>query len=194
MKDTNEKEDLNTLLTYCRPILTIALLQWPGLTSAQILTGLGADWDDSLKEWTIYTEDDYEEGELQTRWMVEEDWSDWSIRMGDLDGRIKMKWRDDPSDWELRSGGAIVTARTVFKGDFSEWRISGSGHTITIRTRFRNDASQWNASSDMGSFAMETVYRGDPRDWYIDDEMEGVALEVKVMLVFVVLYSSTIPK
>lgn len=169
------------------------LLQGSTPLGAQAFVGLSADWDQSLKEWTIHTEDDQLEGDLQPRWMVEEDWSDWSIRMGDLEGRIRMKWRDNPNEWELRSGAALVTARTVFNGDFSEWRISGSGHTFNIRTRFRNTADEWTLSSDIGNFYMRTSFQGDPRDWYIEDELEGVALEVRVMLAFAVLYSSAIP-
>lgn len=159
---------------------------------AQVLTGISADWDDSLKEWTIYTEDDHLEGELQTRWMIEEDWSDWSIRLGGLDGRIRMKWKDDRNEWELRSGQILVMARTVFKDDLREWRITSGRHTIHIKTRFGNIADEWDASSELGHFSIRTAYQGDPRDWYIEDELEGVPLEVRVMLVFVAVYSNCI--
>jgi hypothetical protein len=170
--------------------LLLSLLHFGGLLGAQVLTGISADWDDSLKEWTIYTHDDHLEGELQTRWMIEEDWSDWSIRLGGLDGRIKMKWKENPNEWELRSGNILVMARTAFNDDFREWRITSGRHDIRLKTRFGNIADEWDASSDHGRFSIRTAYQGDPRDWHIEDELEGVPLEVRVMLVFVAVYSS----
>jgi len=172
-------------------ILSFFLFSQLNTLGAQELIGISADWDNSLKEWTIYTTDDHLEGELQTRWMIDDDWSDWSIRFGQLDGRIKMKWKDDPNEWEFRSGNITINARTVFKNDFREWRIVGSRHTVNIKTRFGNIFDEWDASNNQGQFYLRTAYQGDPRDWQIEDELETTPLEIKVVLVFIALYTTT---
>ena len=173
--------------------ILILLFQLNSKLGAQLLTGFSAKWDNSLKEWTIYTSDDHLEGELQTRWIIEEDWTDWSVRLGNLDARIKMRWKENPNEWELRSRDMVVSARTQFNNDFREWRITGPQQPINIKTRFRNTADEWETSSDLGTFYLRTAYQGDPRDWYIEDNMEDVALEVKIMMVFLALYSSSLP-
>lgn len=165
--------------------LTATYTSW-----GQYITSVGVRWDNSFKEWIVDTSDG--EGELKTRWMFEEDWSDWSFDIGDLRGRIKMKWKDDPNEWEIRAGNEVISARTIFKNDFREWRIANGRQTIKIKTRFGNNADEW--QSDPGHFYMNTVYQGDARDWYVEDELEGFSLSVRMALLFVVIYSSGVAR
>ena len=173
--------------------LIILLLASFSDLQAQVLTGISADWDDSFKEWTLYTDDQDLEGELKTRWMLNDDWSDWSFRLGEESGRLKIKWKDNPNEWDIRIGNEIITARTVFNNDFREWRIQGNNQNIRIKTRFRNIADEWEIATDTyGYFSIYTSFEGDPRDWYIVDELENVSLGMKMAMVFVALYSSIV--
>lgn len=178
------------------PILAICLFS--ALASqAQYLTGMSTYYDDSFVEWRFYTineDEEEDEGDLKITWQLrQDDWSEWGYRIGDASGTIKMKWKDKPEEWELRGNNAIVTARTVWPGQFTEWRISDGSTSLTLQSRYSNQWNEWQLrNSSIGKFFMYTAYERDPRDWVIEDELdETVSFEVKLMLMFVVMFNST---
>ncbi len=172
--------------------LLIILAFLPLAAQAQYLTGIATRYDDSFVEWNFFSEDE-EEGELKMRWQLQDDWTQWDYRFEDAIGNIEMKWRDNPNEWELRGNNKIVTARTLWNGDFKEWRISNSDFNLTLRTRWNNQLDEWELrDGDHGTFRMLTAWERDPRDWVIEDGLdEEVSFEMKLMLVFLVVFNSS---
>lgn len=157
------------------------------------LFGIGATWDDSYKEWIIYTADEKIEGELSLRWMTKNDWSEWDYRLEEESGSIKQKWDKDPSQWELRGGNEIITMKTKWSRDFTEWRITTGSKTLTLKSKYKTHLQEWEISDKKyGTFEMYTTYEDDPRDWDIIDELdEDISFHTKMAILFVVMYNST---
>lgn len=181
-----------------KKLLPFAVLFFLAIQSqAQYLTGLSSYYDDSFIEWRFYAEDeqgDEDEGELKITWQLREnDFTEWDYRIGDAFGTIKMKWKDNPEEWELRGNNTIIGARTVWPGQFEEWRITDNSTTLTLKSKWSNQWDEWLLrNSNNGNFSMYTNYERDPRDWVIVDELDDkVTFEMKVMLMFVVMFNST---
>lgn len=181
-----------------KKILVLAILSILAMQAqAQYLTGISSYYDDSFTEWRFYSineEEEEDEGELKITWQLREnDWTEWDYRIGDAIGTIKLKWKDNPEEWELRGNNSIVSARTVWPGQFEEWRITDNTTTLTLKSKWSNQWDEWLLrSSNNGNFFMYTSYERDPRDWVIEDELDDkVSFEMKVMLMFVVMFHST---
>lgn len=181
-----------------KKIIALAVLFLLAIQSqAQYLTGISSYYDDSFIEWRFYAENedgDEQTGQLKITWQLREnDWTEWDYRIGDALGTIKMKWRDNPEEWELRGNNTIVSARTVWPGQFEEWRVYDGTTSLTLKSKWTNQWDEWLLrNSNNGSFYMYSSYERDPRDWVIVDELnEKVSFEMKVMLMFVVMFNST---
>lgn len=160
---------------------------------AQILYSIGTQWDDSFKEWTIYTTDEDEEGDLTVRWAAKNDYLVWDYRIGEESGSIQQKWLKNPSFWELRGGNEIVTMQMKWTGDITEWRIKSGNEIFTLSSKYKNNLEEWSIQkTKLGHFQMYTSYEGDPRDWEIVDELaEEISIHIKMAMTFIVLYHST---
>lgn len=172
-------------------ILSLVLL--PILLKAQFLTDASARFDDSFAEWLFYIEGEEDPGELKIRWqMPADDWTQWDYRIGEIFGRIEMKWKGKPDEWEVRGNNRIVTARTVWVNDFREWRILDGDRRLTIKTKWANLWDEWEIrDTRYGNFYMYTNFERDPRDWVIIDEMDReVSFEAKMMMMFIALFNS----
>lgn len=170
-------------------ILFTFIIQW---ASAQYLTGIATEWSDSFAEWNLFTDDDNLEGELEMRWKMQNDLTDWQYRLGDQTGRIKLKWRDNPNEWEIRGDNEIITARTLWNNKFREWRIKSKDTQFTLRCKYGNTIDEWEIrNSSKGSFEIYTNWEGDPRDWIIEDNLdESVSLATKMAMVFIATFHS----
>lgn len=174
------------------PLLLLSIL--PFALKAQYLTGILTQFSDSFVEWRFFVEDEEEEGLLKLTWQLrEDDWTEWDYRIGDEFGNIKMKWRDQPDEWELRGNNKIVTARTIWRDDYREWRITGGDRSLTLKTKWGNLWDEWEVRDTRhGQFIMYTNWERDPRDWVIVDEMdEDIAFEMKMMMMFIVVFNSS---
>lgn len=166
----------------------------PFFLPAQVLTGAATKWNDSFREWSFYTLDEDEEGELRLRWSSGDDWTEWNYSFNDFIGSIRIKWRDNPNEWEIRGNNTIVTARTLWNNDPREWRISGpKGRQFTFKSRYGNQFDDWLITDErFGFFEIYTNWEGDPRDWVIVDELsEEVSLAEKIAMMFIAIYHST---
>lgn len=178
-------------------LLPVLFFVLPFFVKAQYLTAISSRYDDSFIEWRFYAENEAaeeEEGELKIRWQIrEDDWSEWDYRIGEVFGTIKMKWKDNPEEWELRGNNLIVSARTLWPRDFREWRISDGTTSVTLKSKWTNQADEWLLrDTDSGNFSMYTNYERDPRDWVIVDELnDEVSFEMKLMMMFIVVFNST---
>ena len=154
------------------------------------LTGLSATWSDEFHEWTLYGEEEDQEGTLQLRFPARRSYTDWTYQLADQQGRIQPKWPDRRDEWELRSGATIVTARALWRNDPREWRVSDGTYTLTFRTRYGNRWDEWELRDNrLGDFRIYTDYENDPRDWTIEDGLaEELPFGLRIMLTYIALY------
>ena len=173
-----------------RIINTLFCGLFPFFLAAQTLTAIAARWDDNLTEWTIYTDDDEQQGQLELRWG--RDWTEWDYRLGDLIGSMEQRWSEDPTQWEIRGDNEIITARTIWFDNLSEWRITDNDITLTLKPQWGTYANEWVIEEEnYGKFEMYTEYEFDPRDWVIIDELkEDISFNMKMAIVFLVVYHS----
>lgn len=179
--------------------------------SAQRLSSISTRWNDAFVEWDLFTipppdpnvpEDDPapeppEEtiaGELKQRWLnVRDDWSEWDYQLGEEQGVIKVKWKDNPGEWELRSyQGDIITMRTTFPRNFTEWRVTDNNVSLQLKSKYTTQLDEWlvNDATD-GKFYLYTLRPNDPRDWAIDDQLgPRISQSMKLALVFLVIINS----
>ena len=173
--------------------LFILLFLLTTVSYTQVLIGMGTRWNDTFKEWVLYTYDEGDEGELQLSWAFNDDWTSWQYSLLESNGTIKQKWKNNPNEWELRGENFIVTARTVWPDKFTEWRISDGQCTFTIRSRYGNNLEEWESrSEDCGQWRAYTTYEGDPRDWVIESELShDSAFQLSMMAAFITMFHST---
>lgn len=189
---TNSKNShYNFMKNILVPVLFLFL---PFITKGQYLTGIASRYSDSFVEWLFYTEDETAEGELKIRWQFQtDDFTEWDYRIGETFGDIKLKWKGKPDEWELRGNNNIISARTLWNGDFREWRITNNSISLTLKTKWGNQWDEWQLRDDHhGQFTMYTNYESDPRDWIIVDEMDAdISFEMKMMMMFIVVFNSS---
>ncbi len=181
--------------------------------SAQKITTISSKWGDSFVEWEIFTttpdttavsedpdiapEPPEEElaGEMKLRWLnVRDDWSEWDYRIGDEQGIIKQKWKDDITQWELRSfSGNIVTMRTAWGRDPTEWRVTDNTVTLSLKSRYTSQLDEWLVQdATRGKFYIYTLRTGDPRDWAVEDDLdETVTTSMKLAMLFLTTFITT---
>ncbi|MFK8101803.1 MAG: hypothetical protein AB8G15_04745 [Saprospiraceae bacterium] len=170
---------------------TLFLGLFPFLLIGQTLTAIAARWDDNLTEWNIFTDDDDEaQGQLEVRWGREG--REWDYRIDEYIGSIEQRWREDPTQWEMRGDNEIITARTIWFDNLTEWRLTDNDITLTLKPRWGTFANEWVIEEEKyGKFEMYTEYEFDPRDWVIIDELdEDISLNMKMAIVFLVVYHS----
>ena len=174
-------------------IFTLSILLFTLGVQAQLVTGIATYWDDSFKEWQIFTEDEDIQGTLQPRWISRDDWSEWEWELADEQVSIKQAWRNDPTQWQIRSyDGDIVTCRAMWRNDLSKWKITNNSVSITLRPRWANNPNEWIVrEKNYGQFTIYTNRENDPRDWHIQDELsEQITPNMKIALVFLAIYHS----
>lgn len=161
-------------------------------TFAQGLVSIYTAWSDSFREWVIVTDDEDINGELELRFGVNDDWTQWTFQVGETYGQIAPKWTNQLDEWELRSGSQVVTAKAMWRGDATEWRIRpSSGPTYIWQSRYKNQADEWFCDTDYdGYLEMVSTFEGDPREWNIVDELDKPIPE-KIMLLFITLFHTT---
>lgn len=168
------------------------LLGFLPFLSAQRLTAVATQWNDSFAEWIVYTEVEGEEGHLRVRWNSRNDWTQWEYRIGEWTGQIKTKWPQRIDEWETRGENLIIDARAIWRDNLREWRISSpEGHRYKWQSRYANMLEEWVIDNEQyGFFEMYTAFEGDPREWIIVDELEA-SLPERMMLVFLTIINST---
>ena len=169
-----------------------AVLLFPAAhASAQLLSGAGARWSDSFREWVIYAGED--EGDLRLRWQDADKWDEWEYNIAGLSGAIKIKWPNDPGEWEIRSNeGEIVSAKILWNNNFREWRISDNDIQLTLTCRYNSTWDEWEVQGNYGNMDIYSAFTGDPRDWVVIDELDkDVPAAMRIAILFIVLYHSS---
>ena len=154
--------------------------------------GVSTEWDNTFSEWIIFAEDEEDDGKLVMKWPLRQDWSEWEVEFGGIDGELYLRRENDPGLWEGSADNQLITARTVWPGDMSEWIIVQEGIRINLRTRYGNLADEWIVDHPRyGFLRMYTDWEGDPRDWIVEDELsEEIPKLMKLMIIHLVLIQS----
>jgi len=174
-------------------LFLLLALFWPCLSNAQWLTGIGSKWNDSFIEWTLFTEEEELEGDLELRWKRQLDWSIWEYQLGDNYGSIKQSFPNDPSQWVIKGSEESITARTRWVNDLREWRITNNSITLIFKSRWKNDFNEWILDDNrFGEFVVSTEWKDDPREWQIIDELnDAISIDMKMTMVFIAIYHSS---
>jgi len=117
----------------------------------QYLVGLHTVWDDSFREWTVVAAVDDStivEGDMDITWGLENDFTSYDFRLGELSGDIKQVFPKDPKNWQLRLGNELVSIRQTWPSDPREWKVSMGDIQFTIRTRYRDSYDEWQLAND----------------------------------------------
>lgn len=173
-------------------LLLIIFVASYSIASAQILMGIETSWSDDFREWTIFTDDEEEEGNLAMRWQQQMDWTEWDYRIGESTGSIKLKFKNDPSTWEVRGDNEIITMRMKWNNDVNEWVISDGTTKITLKAPYNNNLNDWKITNDKnGAFEYYMEWENDPRTWTIIDELdEEFSLPFKMAIAFIGIFNS----
>ena len=168
----------------------LAIFSWQAY--GQSITGLETKWNDSFREWVIYTEGDSIEGSLDIIWKLNDDWTEWQFELGAFSGQAKLGF-NDPNYWEFRSGNDLVTARTVWSQDFSEWRCTDGTHIIRLRSKYQDLPAIWySEGEEYGYIDIYREYEQDPRVWLVEDHLDPDISELfRIALVFLAVFHST---
>ena len=159
--------------------------------SSQI-TAMSISIEDDYTSWDLYGLEEIPIGRIKLRWPFQSDWTEWDYRIGEINGQIKMRNKNDPNMWELRSGNHILTLKTVYSGDFNQWRITDDSYTLTFKTMYENVYDGWKTSSKMGDYEVYTQWEMDPRDWIIHDKLKDtVDQPFKVAMIFIASFYSS---
>ncbi|MDB4443084.1 MAG: hypothetical protein P8M17_04560 [Saprospiraceae bacterium] len=176
-------------------LLVIIFISYSSIATSQILFGFETRWSDDFREWTIFTDDEEKEGNLNMRWQQQMDWSEWDYRIGESTGSIKLKFKNDPSVWEVRGDGEIITMRMKWNNDVNEWTISDGSTKITLKAAYNNNLNDWKiVENKFGTFELFMEWQDDPRNWTVIDEMDKkISLPFRMALSFLGIIHS-IPK
>ena len=184
-----------------RLFFTTLLLGATSLCFAQTISTVSSRWSNSFVEWDIFAapeyegEEEIEYGELKLRWLnFKDDFSEWNYELGDQQGTIRQKWKNDPTLWELRTyTGDVITMKAPWSNDMNEWRITDNTLSLTLKSRWTNQLDEWIVDdTNRGRFYLYTLHSGDPRDWAIEDKLnEEVSEPMKMAIIFLVIYHTT---
>ena len=172
--------------------LLFLLIGTTSLPAQPYLTGITSTWSDEWHEWTLYGEEEDQEGMLQLRFPARRDYTEWTYAIDSERGSIQPKWPNRRDEWELRGNGTIVTARALWRNDPREWRLSDGTHQLTFRTRYNNRWDEWELRDrKLGDFRIYTSYENDIREWVIEDDLdEAVPFGMRLLLVYIAVYHS----
>lgn len=158
---------------------------------SQRLEALKARWNDSFKEWDVYTDEG--EGTLTLRWQVRSDWTAWDFRVGELSGTIDMRFPDNPEYWELRCGSEKVYVRTQWPRDITSWTIETDQGRLIWKSYWRDNLDEWliDTKADPNPFNMYTEFIGDQRDWIINDQNDGsIPFPARLAMAFITVFQA----
>ncbi|MCO6484353.1 MAG: hypothetical protein J5I41_01120 [Saprospiraceae bacterium] len=178
-------------------LLILGLLAIHASLVAQRFGGIYTRFEDDLREWIITDPEGQEIGFLRMRWMLNNDITQWDYRIGEQQGEIRARWRDNFSEWEVHGGGQIITLRQIWRDVPTEWRLTNDeGLTIQWVTRWANTPEEWELREkrEFGRFEQFTAWEGDPRDWVIIDELpDDFPLPMRMGMVFLPVLLVVLP-
>lgn len=170
----------------------VYLLFVPFSSYGQKIIALETKWQDSYKEWGVYTEGDSINGNLELTWELDNDWTQWKFDIGDLMGSVKLRNRNQ-NFWEFRSEGKTITARPIWTNDLSEWRLTDGSHIIKLKTKYRDQPYVWySVGEEYGYIDVYMEYENEPGYWLVEDYLnEEISLLYRFAIIFISIFHST---
>jgi hypothetical protein len=174
-------------------LVCMALCYFMQTGFAQKIIGAETRYNNSFREWTLYTEDEELRGELRMRWTFQDDWTAWDWSVGDVDATIEQKWPEDPNLWIIRCQGVMVNAKTAWPGEFRRWKLNDGKNQINWESKYENRKDEWEMDvSGDSPFLVHTYWEGDIREWEVVDELSAdISEAMKVAMIFLSLHFST---
>jgi len=156
---------------------------------------VSSSFDHSAREWQMFYYDfsaDIEQrATMYLKWPFKNDWTEWSIDIGDEIFNIKQRYRMAALQFELISAERTVSIRQKWLGDNNEWLISFDKTSLKWQTDTPNNLELWYMEDGEEYLDMWTSYPGDSRDWIIEDRFNALPKEVKLAAVFITIYLTT---
>ncbi len=150
------------------------------------VTGYSTYYDDTFNKWIVYTADESKEGIIEQVWPLNNDWSEWSFRLGDYFGTIRSVWQDRFDQWNITIDGETYMARTLYRNDFRTIEIKGGGFLLTMRYDEYDESWATIQSTTRLDLAVVTVRYGDMRDWdLVTPVAEDIPLGLQIASTFV---------
>jgi|JI7StandDraft_1071085.scaffolds.fasta_scaffold167857_2 hypothetical protein len=161
-------------------------------SNGQEIVGMSSRYDETFSVWDIYDDSEAVIGEFSQRWQLNNDWTEWDIRYGDVIGSARQKWKNDNSKWELRLDGETITIKMHYPNDPNNWIITDNNVSIDYSTRYPYNTEQWQTESkQFGKFSINMYYEKDPRDWEVFDELdEKISPAMRLSMLFITVMVS----
>jgi hypothetical protein len=128
------------------------------------------------------------------RWAMEEDWTQWDYRIGEVTGDIRTKWRESFDEWQLTSEGETIIMKVRWPGDYSEWRITDNDDQHIFSVVNVNAPEEWELKYNKETtFQVYTEFEGDMRSWLVYEEGKALSQPLRMAMSFIAIMAS-VPK
>lgn len=152
-------------------IALVFLVSNVNIVFAQDILGLSSRFDDILTEWTIYYDNNGNEGQgslfiknpqahVPDRWVFSFD---------EFEGVIKQNFPGDHNHWILETKNERIHIRTIWTDNFCDWKISNREISVDFSCLYAGDFQTWEMRNHrMGELEISMSMLNDPRDWRLD--------------------------
>ena len=159
--------------------------------SQSTLQFIQSSYFDSFTEWILYF-DDNQEGIIEVKWPNSNDWTQWSIDVGDYYGTQRQLSQQNPNHWQAKILGKIIDFRTTYPGDFTKWNVRYESDQYRLFMPYTNQVEDWTLEKGDSYFDVFTTIKGDPRDWSFEEsEDNSIPMELKLSSVALIISIST---
>lgn len=162
------------------------------IASSQQLVNFESEWNNDFTSWQ-FTYGNDQVGEINMRFPMQADWTDWTVEYEGLYGRLKLKYPNNPNIWELKlPNGIIVDMEATWLGQVSAWQILQNQTRISIQTVYGDSMESWSTPDErQGYFGLYTEWQGDFQKWIVIDELnEDIELATKIAMAFICILHS----
>lgn len=187
--DRLTNKSMRFLTSYTIVLIALCIIQ--NVHGQTNLYFIESQYDDSFSQWTIHF-DEEEYGQIGLRWPLKNDWTQWSIDVGDYYGTLKQQRLNDPNHWQAKINSGIIDFRATFPGDLKQWTIKFQGSQYKLYMPYTNVIESWTLETKDHYFDIFTSFEGDPRDWSFEESIDNtIPLELKLASITLVLAITT---
>ncbi|MEO6189577.1 MAG: hypothetical protein ABIO44_03550 [Saprospiraceae bacterium] len=170
-----------------RSSLILILLLWLNSIHSQRIFFVSSRSDFSLYEWALSDSLDEEIGSLDFARLPNDAFNTWNIRIGEISGFLKLRWKENPHEWDLRLGNDLISIKPVWPNQFDQWNMTLDGHNLNLSLRRDKEGLQWIVSTNSRETVLEIINDvvNDPRDWslYYYKPLENNSMSVAALFI-----------
>ena len=175
-------------------VYIILLLQfsfWSEPVAQEQLHFIQSEFFDSFSRW-ILVYDDEQEGTVELKWPTRNDWTQWTIDVGEYYGTVKQVALNNPNHWQSKINGAIIDFRTTYPGELRHWSVRHQSINYKLYLPHPNQPENWTLESKSEYFDMFTSVEGDPRDWSFELSPDNtIPMELQISTIALILSVTT---